>query len=310
VTLDHRGPVPLFHQLAEALRYRIATGELSAGAFLPSLRRAASLWGVNLHTVRRAYSELAALGVVVTSTPGGTQVRIGDVERPRASQPTARAQFIQSVLSEAKLRHGLDVQEVIALLRTAKTPAQRPVVSVVECSRTQSVDLAGQIEHRWRVKAHPLVLDGSEPPAGLVVGTYFHYNDIRLRWPERLPHVRFLPISPEADLAERLASGWRGRRGRQPVFLYERSASMAQNIRADLVRLLTAKEFRVVTRVVANAEASMADLSSGATALLSPRMWGELPEQLRQDPRVHQVRYVFDPNALDALAAEQHWEPV
>ncbi len=308
--LDHRGPVPLFHQLAEALRYRIATGELPAGAFLPSLRRAAALWGVNLHTVRRGYAELAELGVVVTSTPRGTQVVVGDAERPKASEPAARARFVQSVLSDAKLRHGLDVQAVIALLREAKAPAERPQVSVIECSRTQCVDLAGQIEHRWRVRTHPLVLDGTEPPRSLLVGTYFHYNDIRLRWPERLPNVRFLPIAPETDLADRLSDGRRGHRGKQTVFLYERSDSMAQNIRADLVRLLPPKEFRVVTRVVSKADAAIAAASRGAPVLLSPRMWGELPEHLRQVPRMHQVRYVFDPAALNALAVEQRWEPV
>jgi len=309
LTLDHRGPVPLFHQLAEALRYRIATGELPAGDFLPSLRRAAALWGVNLHTVRQGYAELADLGVVVTSTPGGTQVVRGLAKRPKASDPATCRQFIQSVLSDARLRHGLGAEEVIALLREAKAPAERPMVSVVECSRTQCVDLAGQIEHRWQVRAHPWVLDGEEPPSGLLVATYFHYNDIRLRWPERLPNVRFLPIAPEADLAEKLTRGRRGRRSRQTVVLYEKTDSMAQNIRADLVRFLTPKEFRVVTRVVSKAEAAVT-AGRGAPVLLSPRMWGELPEHLRQDPRVHQVRYVFDPGALDALAVDQRWEAV
>ena len=310
LTLDHLGPVPLFHQLAEALRYRIATGELAAGVFLPSLRRAAALWGVNLHTVRRAYLELAQLGVVVTSTPGGTQVIPGAAEKHRPSEPAVRDQFIQSVLNDARLRHGLGVEEVVALLRQAKTPAARPLVSIVECSRTQCVDLAGQIEDRWRVRAHPWVLDSAESPRGLVVGTYFHYNDIRLRWPERLPHVRFLPIAPEADLAEKLSRGRRDRRSRQTVALYEKSDGMAQNIRADLVRLLRPKEFRVITRVVSKVEAAVAAADPEIPILLSPRMWGELPEHLRQDPRVHQVRYVFEPGALEALAVDQRWEPM
>jgi hypothetical protein len=37
-------------------------------------------------------------------------------------------------------------------------------------------------------------------------------------------------------------------------------------------------------------------------------MWGELPARLREDPRVHQVRYVFDAEALDALGRAQQWE--
>ena len=42
--------------------------------------------------------------------------------------------------------------------------------------------------------------------------------------------------------------------------------------------------------------------------LLSPRVWGEVPERHRERSHVRQVRYVFDSKDLDALAAEQGWE--
>ena len=73
-TLDPRSPIPLYHQLAETIRYRIATGEVKSGTVLPPLRQAAGIWGVNLHTVRRAYAELARMGVVATRVPAGTRV--------------------------------------------------------------------------------------------------------------------------------------------------------------------------------------------------------------------------------------------
>src|SRR5262245_48034254 len=43
--LDPQSPVPLYHQLAESLRYRIATGALRPGQPLPPLREAARRWG-------------------------------------------------------------------------------------------------------------------------------------------------------------------------------------------------------------------------------------------------------------------------
>src|SRR5512144_2360549 len=75
--LDPRSPIPLYHQIAETLRYRIATGTIEAGATLPPLREAARLWKVNLHTVRSAYTALAEAGVVVTRAPVGTVVLPG-----------------------------------------------------------------------------------------------------------------------------------------------------------------------------------------------------------------------------------------
>jgi DNA-binding transcriptional regulator YhcF (GntR family) len=193
LTLDHRSPVPLYHQLAEAIRYRIATGELKSGTVLPPLRRGAEIWAVNLHTVRRAYAELGRIGVVTTRAPHGTRILPGRAEKRGRPAPAARGQFLQSVVTEARLRHALGVDELIRLLRGLQAPSQQGAISVVECSETQCADLAGQIEELWRVSAAPWVVEQDDPPPdGLVVATYFHYNDVRLRWPGRLPDVRFL----------------------------------------------------------------------------------------------------------------------
>ena len=307
ISLDHRSPVPVFHQLAEALRYRIATGEVATGTVLPPLRRAGRLWGVNLHTVRRAYGELARLGLVVTRTPGGTEVVRNGVEERKEPGSVDRRQFLEQVVQEARLRYGLDVDQLVNLLARTRTPETLPEVSVVECSATQSADLAEQLACRWQVKARGWVLDRGEPPGGTVVGTYFHFNDIRLRWPERLPHIHFLPIAPEASLAGTLLGGRRQSR-KLTVHLCERDEAMARNIGADLVRILPAKQFRLVTHVVSRAEEALDGPASAGPLLLSPRMWGELPPRLRRNPRVHQVRYVFDSQALDELGRAQRWE--
>src|ERR1041385_6175358 len=74
LTLDHARPVPLYHQIAEAIRYRVATGAIRPGETLPPLREAAALWGANLHTIRRAYLELSRAGLVATRSPNGTVI--------------------------------------------------------------------------------------------------------------------------------------------------------------------------------------------------------------------------------------------
>lgn len=306
--LDLESPIPLYHQLAEAIRYRIATGGLKPGTLLPPLRRAAETWDVNLHTVRRAYAELERLGVVETRVPHGTRVKSGAPARHERSSPAARGRFLRAIVSEARLRHGMEVDELVRELARAEALPTGGAVSVVECSQTQCDDLAGQIEARWRVRAQPRPLqkDGAPPP-GVIVATYFHYNDVRTSWPERLSDVRFLAIAPEPTLAAEIAKGRRGDR-RLPVVLCEKDAPMARNIAADLGRILPAKEFHLTTEVVSTPEACLKGRSANTAVLVSPRLWGEMSVRLREDPRVHQVRYVFDPAELDALGAEQHWE--
>src|SRR5215831_3594333 len=283
ISLDHRSPIPVFHQLTEALRYAIATGELGTGTVLPPLRRASRLWGLNLHTVRRAYAELARLGLVVTRTPAGTEVIRSGVQERKSPGGEARRQFVDRVVQEARLEHGLDLEGLISVLRGSRTRRTEREVSVVECRATQSIDLAEQLSRRWRIKPRGWVRYRGEPPARRVVGTYFHYHDIRLRWPQRLPQVHFLPIVPEASLVETL-SARRRRSGKATVQLCERDAAMAGNIAADLLRILPPDRFRVTTRVVPRAEEALEGRPSAGALLLSPRMWGELPPRLRNDP--------------------------
>ena len=74
LALDPENPVPLYRQIAEAIRYRIATGRLMPGQTLPPLREAATLWGVNRHTVQRTYAELARDGLVQMNGALGTRI--------------------------------------------------------------------------------------------------------------------------------------------------------------------------------------------------------------------------------------------
>lgn len=75
--INRDSPVPLYHQIAEGLRNAIAVGELAAGERLPSIRDAAGRWGVNLHTLRKAYGELAREGLLRVSSARGTEVVAG-----------------------------------------------------------------------------------------------------------------------------------------------------------------------------------------------------------------------------------------
>jgi hypothetical protein len=184
---------------------------------------------------------------------------------------------------------------------------------VAECSASQSADLARQLEERWRVRALPWPVDRPAPPAPhAVVATYFHYNDLRLRWPDRFPDVQFVAIHPDPALAARLLEG-RGPGARTarrvPVVLCERDESMLRNIAADVSGCLPADRFRVSTKVVRRTDALLRGVGRHDRVLVAPRVWGELPEAIRNDPRVHELRYVFDPKGLDAVGRDNGWAP-
>lgn len=303
--LDRESPIPIYHQISEAIRYQIATGALRPGAVLPPLREAARLWGANLHTVRRAYAELARDRLVATRVPNGTVV----LER-RLSSGLDR--FLGRVVTEARHKHGLDLSDLIGLLRThgpARPPGERPRVYVSECSETQSQDLADQLMGRWDVTALPWPIDRPEPPSGhSIVATYFHYQEVAQRWPARLPGVRFMAISPDPALEKavrRLAGSGKNRE----VVLWEKDASMLENIAQDVSRILPADRYRLKTRLIGRSP-RLTDLRRRSTpALFSPRVWGELPEEVRSDPGMLEVRYLFNSWELEETGTSLGWKP-
>ncbi len=71
---DPAAAEPPFEQLRSQVARRAASGDLPAGAKLPTVRALAAELGLAANTVARAYRELEADGVVVTEGRRGTFV--------------------------------------------------------------------------------------------------------------------------------------------------------------------------------------------------------------------------------------------
>ena len=69
MTEEQREGVPPYLAIAAALRARIESGELPAGAMLPSITRISQEWGVAKVTAAKALKELRSEGLT-RSVPG------------------------------------------------------------------------------------------------------------------------------------------------------------------------------------------------------------------------------------------------
>ena len=333
--LDPASPVPLYFQLAESLREQIDSGALAPGTLLPPLRQAAEEWGVNLHTVRHAYQRLASAGLVRTTAPRGTIV-LGPAPSPAspsASTVTAAhtdpEELVARLLREAQ-QHGLSADELrrrllqhgggtsgVSAASAASAPtssqvagATQPtagVVYVIECSMSQAIDLARQVQERWHVTAKPWSLErAGEPPAGPLIATFFHYNDIRARWPKRLAQVQFAGIHPDPALPVRVRAV-APTESRTTVILCEREAEKARHVAADLAAVLPSPTFEIRTMVSTNPSTALVMAGRTQPVLFAPRVWGALGPAERADPRAIEVRYLFDDAEIEAIAARMHW---
>ncbi len=308
IDLDPKSPVPLYHQIAEALRYRISTGRLMPGEVLPPIREAARAWKVNMHTVRRAYADLVVERLLESRGAKGTRV----IASPRLETSGPRARkleaFVQKVLREAKERYDLTPRAFAHLLtnRPHSSAPAASVVYVVECSETEAADHARELEANWEVTAKPWCLSWKgEPPPGPLVATYFHYNEVRRRWPNRLEEIRFAAIHLDPLLPTRIAR--RPGKGRRiSLFLCEIDKTLALNMLADAALVFPKDEYNIRPLVVEHAREALAS-SNRAPILFAPRVWDTLTREERADPRAIELKYVFTPEDLDAIGEHFDW---
>jgi DNA-binding transcriptional regulator YhcF (GntR family) len=300
---------PLYQQLADGISYAISTGRLEAGTSLPSLRDAGERWGVNLHTVRRAYAEIERAGLVRTIPRSGTVVLrdMGGTKEHSEEGPEAPDEFLARCLAEAERRYGLSGSDVVR--RVARLAGRRPpVVWVGECSRTLGTMLAEQLRSRWAVTASPFDLADEPPAAGIVVSTYFHYNELRVALERRAADLSFVRIRPSETFFAEFTRilGVEGRR----VILLETDGSFAHNVRVDLVERF-GPELRIDIQIVeTSVDPTTADPAldgSEGVVIVSPRHWDRIAPELRSHRRLVPLRYEIESHDLERLGVERGW---
>lgn len=75
-SIDPGDAIPIWRQIEEAVRHRVASGALAAGDPLPSVRDLARELRVNPLTVSKAYQELVTAGILEVRRGQGTFVAL------------------------------------------------------------------------------------------------------------------------------------------------------------------------------------------------------------------------------------------
>ncbi|MFY9403894.1 MAG: GntR family transcriptional regulator [Defluviitoga tunisiensis] len=111
-SIDFSSHVPVYKQIVEKIKMKIAKGELKQGDFLPSVRKLAEDIGVNFNTVSRAYKELSEQGIIEVQRGEGYTVEVENLE-----------DFNNEILSEIKqalkkaLNAGISPDEILKIFK-------------------------------------------------------------------------------------------------------------------------------------------------------------------------------------------------
>ena len=102
VAIDPRDSTPIYAQLDRGLRAAIASGRLSPGDQLPTVRQLAVDLRVNANTVARVYADLERAGILETRRGVGSFIRASAAEaRPPDEHQRRLRAFVTRVLADA-----------------------------------------------------------------------------------------------------------------------------------------------------------------------------------------------------------------
>lgn len=120
ITINTKDGVPIYRQIANQIRYMVASGLLQPGEEISPVRTLALAVNVTPNTVVKAYDELEAAGVIYKRRGAGTY--ISDEQSPLADRERRRIieARIDTLLAEA---HQLDFSapDLLDLVRQRQT---------------------------------------------------------------------------------------------------------------------------------------------------------------------------------------------
>jgi GntR family transcriptional regulator len=119
ITISQADRRPMYLQIIEQIRYRIAVGDWKAGDELPSIRALAVSTQVSVITVKRAYLELEREGVIVTRQGKASFV----AEQVDLSSQLRREELDQHLAAAAQIGRELALtpEELIERMRLQMT---------------------------------------------------------------------------------------------------------------------------------------------------------------------------------------------
>ncbi len=120
--IDFRSGIPIYLQVVERIKERIAGGQLKPGDQLPTVRSLAQELRVNFNTIARSYRILDESGTISTQQGRGTYIL--DAPPPEVSAAMRRTTLetiTDRYLADA-LRLDFSPEEILATLRQQMAP--------------------------------------------------------------------------------------------------------------------------------------------------------------------------------------------
>jgi GntR family transcriptional regulator len=123
IEVDPKAPSPPSEQIADQVRYAVASGRIAVGDRLPSVRGLAETALVNPNTVAKAYRDLEREGTVETRPGSGVFVAARAAARCASLRVVKIGERVSRAVAEA-LAAGLAAEEIEGIVARAMRRAR------------------------------------------------------------------------------------------------------------------------------------------------------------------------------------------
>ncbi len=114
--LDPKTGIPYYRQIIDQIKYGIASGNLTAGEQLPTVRALAVELKVNLNTITKAYKELEIQNILETQQGSGTFISKTNVTIP-AKEKSKKLNSICNEFMTIAYSYGFTIEDIIKELQ-------------------------------------------------------------------------------------------------------------------------------------------------------------------------------------------------
>lgn len=189
--VDKTSRVPIYLQLRDFVRYAVSTGAIKKGEQLPGVVELASALGINFETVRKAYKELEAEGLIQMQRGRGSFVGPAAPSAPSAAAPDPTG-FAERHLREAvaqAMAAGLgadQIREAVEQMLRDATAGQ--FLLFTECNPYEVAGITPLLRAHLGVDVRGVLLadlasaiadaQQAQPPVA-VITTGFHLSEVR-----------------------------------------------------------------------------------------------------------------------------------
>jgi GntR family transcriptional regulator len=302
--IDKHSPTPVSAQIQEQIKLAVMMGVFRKGDTLPSIRDIEKQTGVNRSQIHKAYLEMRKAGLLVLTRGKGSIVATA-TEAPRSIDGNCR-KLSKTIVSRVR-RMGLSPTAFARYLSRYAQETERnlPLILYVDIHEEIASQMAEEVSRLWQVPVAGMALRNLKPAAGKgaprhkILVNHIMYDSVTSILPRKKSDI----ISVEWSSTEQTEKVMQGVKPNSSVLVIHH-AQPHHNLQFILARIRKQWESQGITIASASVRSmsgfrKLLNKSQYDYYLVGPRARGDVPRDLRQDPRVLQLVPQLDPASLE-----------